>query len=93
MPIHSFCRHPTPDMSLGFRWTPMSASSQSFLAITSAPTMKTFDRDQVWFNLIFLPANPLTFNPIDLGYLPLNPITYSHKLKIFTTISSSFYCY
>ncbi|XP_063602968.1 juvenile hormone esterase-like [Penaeus indicus] len=46
--------HPTPDMSLGFKWTPMTASSQSFLAITSAPTMKTFDRDQdlkFWTNL------------------------------------------
>lgn len=40
-------RNPTPDLSLGFKWTPTEASSLSYLGITSAPAMKAYARDQV----------------------------------------------
>lgn len=40
-------RNPTPDLSLGFKWTPTEASSLSYLGITSAPAMKVYDREQV----------------------------------------------
>ncbi|XP_047488696.1 uncharacterized protein LOC125039021 [Penaeus chinensis] len=46
--------NPTPDLSLGFKWTPTSASSLSYLGLTSAPAMKVYDRDQdieFWRNL------------------------------------------
>ncbi|ROT73662.1 JHE-like carboxylesterase 1 [Penaeus vannamei] len=39
--------NPTPDLSLGFKWTPTEASSLSYLGITSAPAMKVYDREQV----------------------------------------------
>lgn len=35
--------HPTPDMSLGFKWKPTSFPKDSYLAITSSPSMKTFE--------------------------------------------------
>nr|XP_027222874.1 uncharacterized protein LOC113814992 [Penaeus vannamei] len=46
--------NPTPDLSLGFKWTPTEASSLSYLGITSAPAMKVYDREQdieFWRNL------------------------------------------
>lgn len=40
-------RNPTPDLSLGFRWTPTSISKDPYLAITSSPEMKTLDNCKV----------------------------------------------
>ncbi|XP_063599423.1 juvenile hormone esterase-like [Penaeus indicus] len=45
---------PTPDMSLGFKWTPTEVSKTSYLGITTSPTMKVFDNHQdleFWRNL------------------------------------------
>nr|XP_027227009.1 cholinesterase 1-like isoform X1 [Penaeus vannamei] len=45
---------PTPDMSMGFKWTPTEVSKTSYLGITSSPTMKVVDDRQdleFWRNL------------------------------------------
>ncbi|XP_037804945.1 cholinesterase 1-like [Penaeus monodon] len=45
---------PTPDMSLGFTWEPATESGDSYLAITSSPSMKTFDNEEIrhfWRNM------------------------------------------
>lgn len=43
-------RHPTPDMSLGFKWKPTSFPKDSYLAITSSPSMKTFEDCEVFYH-------------------------------------------
>nr|XP_027217499.1 bile salt-activated lipase-like [Penaeus vannamei] len=46
--------HPTPDLSLGFKWAPTLSSSNSYLAITSSPFMKTFQECRIhkfWKNM------------------------------------------
>ncbi|XP_037793387.1 esterase FE4-like [Penaeus monodon] len=46
--------NPTPDMSMGFKWTPTDDSKLSYLGITSSPIMKVFDDVQdleFWRNL------------------------------------------
>ncbi|XP_063595267.1 cholinesterase 2-like [Penaeus indicus] len=46
--------NPTPDMSMGFKWTPTDDSKVSYLGITSSPTMQVFDDVQTlefWRNL------------------------------------------
>ncbi|XP_042858618.1 bile salt-activated lipase-like [Penaeus japonicus] len=46
--------NPTPDLSLGFRWTPTSISKDPYLAITSSPEMKTLDNCKIrefWKNM------------------------------------------
>ncbi|XP_063592164.1 venom carboxylesterase-6-like [Penaeus indicus] len=40
--------NPTPDLSLGFKWTPMSHPRDSQLAITLIPFMKDFSYHQVY---------------------------------------------
>ncbi|XP_063607613.1 juvenile hormone esterase-like [Penaeus indicus] len=49
-------RHPTPELSLGFKWAPTLSSSNSYLAITSSPFMKTFKDCR---NNVFLPSAPI----------------------------------
>ncbi|XP_063600828.1 juvenile hormone esterase-like [Penaeus indicus] len=46
--------NPTPDLSLGFKWNPTSFPTDSYLSITSSPTMKTFEDCQIrefWKNM------------------------------------------
>ncbi|XP_063612199.1 venom carboxylesterase-6-like, partial [Penaeus indicus] len=46
--------HPTPDLSLGFTWEPVTKSGDSYLALTSSPSMKTYDNEEVrhfWRNM------------------------------------------
>ncbi|XP_047488287.1 juvenile hormone esterase-like isoform X2 [Penaeus chinensis] len=46
--------NPTPDMSLGFKWNPTSFPTDSYLSITSSPTMKTFEDCEIrefWKNM------------------------------------------
>ncbi|XP_042857967.1 cholinesterase 1-like [Penaeus japonicus] len=53
--------NPTPDLSLGFKWEPVTKPGDGYLAITSSPTMKTFDNQEIrhfWKNMP-LKANKL----------------------------------
>ncbi|XP_069973830.1 cocaine esterase-like [Penaeus vannamei] len=46
--------HPTPDLSLGFIWAPMTSASESYLAITPAPFMEDYQNQEVlefWRNM------------------------------------------
>ncbi|XP_042869255.1 cholinesterase-like [Penaeus japonicus] len=46
--------HPTPDLALGFKWEPMTSAEESYLAITSSPSMEAFENQQVqefWRNM------------------------------------------
>ncbi|XP_069973735.1 juvenile hormone esterase [Penaeus vannamei] len=46
--------NPTPDLSLGFIWEPVTTSEEAYLAITLSPSMKTFDNEEVrhfWRNM------------------------------------------
>ncbi|XP_042887731.1 cocaine esterase-like isoform X2 [Penaeus japonicus] len=46
--------NPTPDLSLGFKWAPMSSAKESYLAITLSPSMADFENQKVqefWRNI------------------------------------------
>ncbi|ROT74375.1 JHE-like carboxylesterase 1 [Penaeus vannamei] len=46
--------HPTPDLSLGFRWDPTTKDRDSYLAITPAPDMRAFGNhaaQRFWRNM------------------------------------------
>ncbi|XP_069986152.1 juvenile hormone esterase isoform X2 [Penaeus vannamei] len=56
---------PTPDASLGFRWTPISASKQAYLSLTPTPTMTSSSRLNEWLLWTSFPTEANRFLHLD----------------------------
>ncbi|ROT68755.1 Acetylcholinesterase [Penaeus vannamei] len=64
---------PTPDASLGFRWTPISASKQAYLSLTPTPTMTSSSRLNEWLLWTSFPTEANRFLHLDRIQDPRRP--------------------